>query len=98
MYEKQDMWRTKKWALANPKVAETQNIEQLKKLIVINLTKPRPAKIYADTKGGRTPILSLAEIRRRKLARRTKQNLTDGEQHEVETAMNATINSSIQMA
>ena len=45
MYEKQDMWRTKKWALANPKVAETQNIEQLKKLIVINLTKPRPAKI-----------------------------------------------------
>ena len=98
MYEKQDMWRTKKWALANPKVAEMQNIEQLKKLIVINLTKPRPAKIYADTKGGMTPILSLAEIRRRKLARRTKQNLTDGEQHEVETAMNASINSSIQMA
>lgn len=97
MYEKQDMWRTKKWALANPKVAEKQNIEQLKKLIVINLTKPRQQKIQALPSGGMTPILSLAEIRRRKLARRTKQNLTDGEQHEVETAMNASMNSSIQM-
>jgi hypothetical protein len=96
MYEKQDLWRTKKWALANPKVAEKQNIEQLKKLIVINLTKPRqkpqPVKGYDSS-----PILTLAEIRRRKLAKRTKQNFTDGE-HDAETAMNASMSSSIQMA
>ena len=66
MYEKQDSWRTKKWALANPKVADKQNIEQLKKLIAIHLTKPRkkpqPVKGYDSS-----PILTLAKTKQKQL-------------------------------
>lgn len=97
MYEKQDMWRTKKWALANPKTAEKQNIEQLKKLIVINLTKPKPKPRKLTKESGNSPIMSLAEIRRRKLAKKTKA-FTHADDVSAETVMNASSNSSIMMA